>query len=44
MNPQAVNLSAQGTRNEAGQLDQQETKRLPIVVVEATVVLDLFWG
>ena len=44
VNPQAVNLPAQRTGNEASQLEQQEKKRLPIVVVEATVVLDLFWG
>ena len=40
----ARELPAQETRNEAGQLDQQEAKRLPVVVVEATVSLDLFWG
>ena len=44
VDPKALRLTAQRTRNVPGQPDQQETKRLPIVVVEATVSLDLFWG
>ena len=41
---QLMHLPAQETRNEAGQLAQKSAEGLPIVVVEATVMLDLFWG
>jgi len=44
MDPQGMDLAAQNARGLLGKLDEQQTIRLPIVVLKATVLLDLSWG
>jgi len=44
MYPQDVDLTAQNAGGVLGKLDEQQTKRLPVVTVEATVLLDLSCG